>query len=106
MQEVFDGNTTGGLFIWMPLVVLIFSLIAAFLGLSGLLKPSKQKGKGAVACGVIIVLAALIFYLGRIDLVLTTANMSDYCGIGVFLAMAAGVLLAIFGALRATSTEQ
>ncbi|MDR0309508.1 MAG: hypothetical protein LBH88_01955 [Candidatus Methanoplasma sp.] len=86
------GNIDDNYVRWMPLLVLIFSVVGLLIGLTALLKPRKEIGAGAVVCGILAILAGILFYIND--------NLSDVIGLGVFIAMAAGVLLVITGALR------
>ena len=86
------GNLSSNYVQWMPLIVLIFSVIALLIGLAALVKPKKEMGIGAVLCGVITVIAAALFY--------ADIDLSDFFGAGGYVAMLAGAILLIFGALR------
>jgi len=100
MREGFDqpnlSNLSDNYVQWMPLIVLLFSVIALFIGLAALVKPKKEMGIGAVMCGIIMIIAAIVFYTYKSFGV----AVSDFAGMGIYLAMAAGVVLLIFGALR------
>jgi uncharacterized membrane protein (UPF0136 family) len=78
---------------WMPLVVLIIAFNGLFAGLTALIRPRKGIGAGAIVCGILMIVAAVLFFIH--DKPILTDN-----GAGVYLAMVAGVLLVIFGALR------
>ena len=86
------GNLSSNYVQWMPLVVLLFSVIALLIGLAALVKPRKEMGIGAVLCGIITIIAAALFYLD--------GDLSGVIGNGVYIAMAAGAIMFIFGALR------
>jgi len=77
---------------WMPLIVLIFSVVGLLIGLTALLKPRKEMGAGAIVCGILAVIAGILFY--------TYESISDVAGMGIYLAMVAGIVMVIFGALR------
>jgi len=96
--EVFnDLNISGAPYIiWMPLVVLIFSIIALIIGLIGIIKPMKEMGAGVIVSGILLVIAAILFYTYSED----GDKMSELVGIGLWLALIIGVLLIVFGALR------
>ena len=77
---------------WMPLIVLIFSVVGLLIGLTALLKPRKEVGAGAIVCGILVVIAGILFY--------TYESISNYAGTGIYLAIVAGIVMVIFGALR------
>ncbi|MCL1810944.1 MAG: hypothetical protein FWG41_01810 [Methanomassiliicoccaceae archaeon] len=96
IRESLDNPSLGSLsddyVQWMPLLVLIFSAIGLITGLIGVLKPRKEFGAGAVVCGLLTIVAAVVFYLYDF--------IKDFAGMGIYLAIVAGVMMLIFGALR------
>jgi hypothetical protein len=87
---------------WMPLLVLIFSVIALLIGLSTFVKPHKAAGAGALASGILVLIFVILFWTYTEP----GYHMSDWVSTGVYLAAAAGVLILIFGALRMTSKNK
>ena len=100
------------IFGWEPILVLIFSAVALIFGAYLIFKPKKELVPGVIISGILVVIAALSLYR-RIDTFNTqisnfntlipdtqTPIMSNFAGIGLFFAMAAGILLILFGVLR------
>jgi hypothetical protein len=82
---------------WMPLITLIFSLIAMIIGLLALLKPKKEIGAGALAAGIVVAIAAALF--------LFQFPIDDVMGAGVYIALVSGILMIVGGALRVTVND-
>jgi hypothetical protein len=99
IRESVDGMD-GGYVQWTPLIVMIFSVIALLIGLSTLVKPHKAAGMGALVSGILVLIGAILFYTYTEKVGLVTLRMSDYLGTGVYLAIVAGIIIIIFGALR------
>ena len=83
---------------WMPLIVLVFSVIGLLCGIASAAKPNKVVGAGTILCGIFAIIAVIVFWTYSWG----PFHMSDYIGTGVYLAAAGGALLVIFGALRAS----
>ena len=104
--EIFNESGSGDPYVmYMPVIVLAFSIIAMIIGLIGLIKPMKEMGAGVIVSGILVVIAAILYYTYS-ETGLTTIKMGDYAGIGLWLAMIAGILLIIFGALRLTVKDK
>jgi hypothetical protein len=84
-------------FKWMPLVVLIFGALGLLLGISAIAKPNKVAGGGAAFCGILMIIAVIVYMMYSIA---PNVILMEYSGIGTFLAGGAGTLLLIFGLLR------
>ncbi|MCL1978639.1 MAG: hypothetical protein FWG60_00545 [Methanomassiliicoccaceae archaeon] len=88
---------TSGYIQWTPLLVLIFSSLAVIAGAAASAKPSIYKCATAVASGLIVLIAAIVFLLYTEP----GFRVIDDLGIGVYFAIASGVLIVIVGLSRA-----
>ncbi|MCL2317919.1 MAG: hypothetical protein FWC44_02530 [Methanomassiliicoccaceae archaeon] len=82
--------------VWVPLFVLIFSLVATIFAALSLFKSRTD-------FGVIMILSGIFWVIAAVAFILYTApgySMVDYAGIGFYLAFAAGILVLLFGLLR------
>lgn len=84
---------------WTPLVVLVFSVIGLLTALMGVARPGKPGGVGTLVCGIFVLIGAILFMTYSNDGI----SMSDFLGVGVYLALVSGILLLIFGALMSSS---
>ncbi len=99
-----DFDLSDGYYRWMPLIVLVFAVIAALNSLVSIARPGRTGGIIAVISGLLMIIAAILFITySETDLGVTWFKMSDYLGVGVYLAIVAGALSLIFGALMSTS---
>lgn len=84
---------------WTPLIVLVFSVIGLIVALLGIARPGRSGGIGAAVSGIFVLLGAILFILYSDN----GFKMSEYIGMGVYLAVIAGVILLIFGILMTRS---
>ncbi|MDR2699176.1 MAG: hypothetical protein LBB30_05840 [Candidatus Methanoplasma sp.] len=82
--------------LYMPLIVLVFSVFGLLSGLITILKPGRIGGGGAAFCGILVLIAAIVF-MWKLDFT------TEIFGIGLYLAAVAGALMFIFGALLISS---
>jgi hypothetical protein len=81
---------------WMPSIVLMTSVSVAINGLVGMLRPVKGGGVTAIVCGIIMIAATygfMRYFEGG-------HGLFDDIGPGVWVTIAAGVLLIIFGTVK------
>jgi len=95
-----NGFGSGEYVVWMPLVALIFSVVALLSGLVYLVVKQKVICVVSIVSGILIIVAAILF----ISYSSYGVHMWDYLGIGTYLAIISGLLVIIFGAL-ALKTE-
>jgi hypothetical protein len=100
------GDLADGYSQWMPLVVLIFSVIAALIGLFSLFKPSKTIGGGAIVCGILVLVGAILFATYTETAGPLSMKYMDFIDTGVYLAIVAGIVIIVFGAVRMISKEK
>jgi len=85
----------GGYFIWMPLLTLIFSVIALLSGLVYFAVRQKAINLISILFGILIIVAAILYATYSSD----GDSLYNYLGIGVYLAIISGLLVIISGAL-------
>jgi len=100
----------------MPLIVLLFAVVATIIGWIMIVQSIKDAGLGIVISGVIILIASLLFISyteGRYsiigDVLYSEGGYSTIVGhadIGPYLALIVGILLIIFGALSYTVKDK
>ena len=90
--------------LWVPMIVLMLSLSGAINGAALISHRRARGGIASAAFGAIILGAVIIFSQFSRPLTQTYSfNMADLIGTGVYMAAVAGVLMLVFGVLRAVS---
>jgi len=96
VEESFSGTVMGDLAgsyaQWMPLIVLTFSAAALIMGAAALIRPRNCAAAGSIICGGLVVAANILFC--------TYDGLYKTAGGGIYLAAAAGFVIAVFGVLR------
>jgi len=81
---------------WVPLFVLIFSVVATIFAALVFFKPRMEFGVIIIISGIFWVIAAAVFIMYTEP----SYRMIDHAGIGFYLAFIAGIILLVFGILR------
>jgi hypothetical protein len=105
IREAVDDSTINSddYFRWMPLVVLVFSVIGILNSLASVARPGKVGGMVAVISGLLIVIATILFASYTYEVLFFEFRMYDYLGIGVYVSAIAGIIMLIFGAMMTSS---
>jgi magnesium-transporting ATPase (P-type) len=97
IETLTDPKVYSSYITWLPLVVLIASLNAAINGAVSATRSGRGGGSSAAVTGVILTVTAVLFITDPFN---SGSGMTDFVSIGAYLAVAAGVLVTIFGVLR------
>ncbi|MCL2148543.1 MAG: hypothetical protein FWH47_04320 [Methanomassiliicoccaceae archaeon] len=96
MKNMIDGLSGGSLssfYGWIPLMVLVSSISALITGLVAIASTKRAFGSGMISAGVMMAIIAILFIF---------TDTSGVIGTGVYMAVAAGIVMAASGALRSS----
>lgn len=88
---------------WMPLIALVFAVIALLNSLVAIARPGKTGGIIAVISGLLMIVSVILFATYSETVLLWTFKASDYISTGVYMTAVAGILILIFGVLMSSS---
>jgi len=87
-----------GIYRWMPIIVILSSAAALMFVVSALHRFRKWLVAAAIAAGAVSAVAAIMFFSTAKDDMASIIDSST--GVGLFLAIVAGLMIIVFGVLR------